>query len=117
MRSLWFLFGILSVAAGLIGVVLPLLPTVPFLLLAAFCFARSSDRAYQWLVNHPRFGPPIKDWQENGAIRKPAKIAATACIVASPVVTYLLDVPTWAFASQIVVLVCVLIFIWSRPSA
>lgn len=117
MRTLWFICGMLSFVAGLIGVVLPILPTVPFMLLAAFCFARSSERAYNWLINHPRLGPPIKDWQENGAIRMPAKIGATVCIVASPVVTYMLDVPVWAFSSQIVILLCVLIFIWSRPSA
>lgn len=116
MRGFWFVFGVLSVLAALIGAVLPLLPTVPFLLLAAFCFARSSQRAHDWLTQHPRFGPPIRDWNEKGAIRKPAKITATACIAASPVATYFLNVPPWAYITQLAVLCCVLFFIWTRPS-
>ncbi|PLS22769.1 YbaN family protein [Neptunicoccus cionae] len=116
MRGIWFIFGVLSVLAALIGAVLPLLPTVPFLLLAAFCFARSSQRAHDWLTQHPRFGPPIRDWNEKGAIRKPAKIAATVCIAASPILTYFLNVPLWAYITQLAVLCCVMLFIWTRPN-
>ena len=83
MKYFWLGFGWLCVGLGAIGAFLPLLPTVPFLLLAAFCFARSSERVHQWLLNHPRFGPPIADWRRNGAIRRRVKWLATASILVS----------------------------------
>ncbi len=58
---------------GLIGVVLPILPTVPFMLLAAFFFSKSSERLHYWLISHPKLGPPIVEWQTNGAINPRVK--------------------------------------------
>lgn len=81
MRFVFFAIGCLAVIAGLIGVVLPVLPTTPFLILAAACFARSSPRFEQWLVDHPTFGPPVRDWRENGAIGARAKLFAIIGIV------------------------------------
>ena len=75
--------GFLAVGLGAVGIVLPLLPTTPFLLLAAFCFARSSERLHDWLINHPTFGPPILDWRDRGAIGRKAKILATASVGAA----------------------------------
>ena len=66
----------------MIGIVLPLLPTVPFLLLAAFFFAQSSERLHNWIMAHNIFGPMIEDWQNSGAIRPGAKKAATLSIAA-----------------------------------
>jgi uncharacterized protein len=77
MRRLLYLgLGLASVALGALGVVLPLLPTVPFMLLAAFFFARSSPRLEAWIVGHPRFGPHIRVWREKGAISPAGKRAA-----------------------------------------
>jgi hypothetical protein len=73
MQFIWAALGLVCVALALIGVALPLLPTVPFLLLAAFFFARSSERLHTWLVTHRLFGPMILDWQQSGAIRPGAK--------------------------------------------
>jgi len=71
----WLLLGIgwLSVALGVIGIFLPVLPTTPFLLLAAACFVRSSRRVYIWLVTHPRLGPWIRDYLDGEGIPFRAK--------------------------------------------
>ncbi|MEM1160041.1 MAG: YbaN family protein, partial [Pseudomonadota bacterium] len=72
MKILWTLAGWAAFGLGLLGAALPLLPTVPFMLLAAFCFARGSERFHRWLMNHPRFGPGIRDWQAHRAISRRA---------------------------------------------
>ncbi len=72
----WLILGWTCVALGFIGVVLPVLPTTPFLILAAFAFGKSSPRLKQWLLDHPIFGGPIRDWETNGAIRPRIKILA-----------------------------------------
>ncbi|MBL4750663.1 MAG: YbaN family protein [Amylibacter sp.] len=117
MRIMWYISGWICVLLGTIGILLPLLPTVPFLLLAAFSFAKSSDTAHHWLINHRIFGPPIQDWQQSGAIRKPAKILSTLSILAVFIISLFLGIVWWALTLQAIVLVCVSIFIWSRPEA
>jgi uncharacterized protein len=82
MRGLWLVAGVLFLGLGLLGVVLPVLPTTPFLLLAAGCFAKSSPRLHRWLLTHPLFGPPIRNWEANGAISRPAKRLAAGSMAA-----------------------------------
>jgi uncharacterized membrane protein YbaN (DUF454 family) len=65
-------------AIGFVGIFLPVLPTTPFFILAAGCFARSSPRLERWLLDHPRFGASLRDWQERGAIPRKAKVLACA---------------------------------------
>jgi uncharacterized protein len=72
----WLILGWVCVVLGFIGVALPVLPTTPFLILAAFAFGKSSPRLKQWLLDHPIFGGPIRDWEINGAIRPRHKILA-----------------------------------------
>jgi len=117
MKVLWFTAGCTSVALGAIGIILPLLPTVPFLLLAAMCFAKSSSKAHNWLINHLILGPPIQDWYSNGAIRRPAKICASVCIIAAFILSLAFSIAWWALVLQAIVLTCVSVFIWSRPEA
>lgn len=116
MQYLWATLGLLCVALAMIGVALPLLPTVPFLLLAAFFFARSSSRLHNWLISHRLFGPMILDWQTSGAIRPAAKKAATVSIAAVFGLSVLISVPTYVLVIQAATLGAVLAFIWSRPT-
>lgn len=117
MRVFWFIFGLISLALGLIGVLLPLVPTIPFLLLAAFAFSQSSERLHDWLLNHPRLGPPIHDWRDHGVISKRAKILALGSILLSWLIPFSLGVRPLILTIQAVVLVAVATFILSRPDS
>ncbi len=115
MRLVWLLLGVSSVVLGVVGAVLPLLPTVPFMLLAAYCFARSSNRAHNWLVNHRVFGTAIADWQRSGAISLAAKYAATVSVVVVYAISILMDLRPSLLIIQGITLAAVILFIWSRP--
>lgn len=75
-RGVWLVLGLICVGLGIVGALLPLMPTTVFLILAAGCFARSSPRLEAWLLDHKRFGPTLRAWRANGAIPRKAKIAA-----------------------------------------
>lgn len=115
-RIFWLLAGLTSVAIGAVGVVLPLLPTTPFLLLAAFAFARSSTQLDRWLREHRSFGPLIDNWHRNGSIDRKVKRTAIVVICVTPVITGLFGAPFWVIACQIVVLSAAAVFILTRPS-
>jgi uncharacterized protein len=108
--------GIISVALGAIGAFLPLLPTVPFLILAAFCFARSNPVWEQKLLNHPRYGATLRAWREKGVVGRRAKLAATGAFAVSAVLGFaMLSVP-WSLIPLGVGLVCGT-WLWLRPEA
>ena len=118
MRTIYVSLGCLFVLIGAIGIVTPLLPTTPFLLLAAACFARGSDRFHHWLMTHPTLSKPIIDWQRHGVIRTPAKLLAGFFILLN------LSFPLFIIKSISMPLkmvvgivgVAVLVFIFTRPS-
>src|SRR5262249_30889421 len=62
-------FGVIFLVVGIVALAIPVLPTSPFLILAAYCFSKGADYLHDWLLNHKWFGPPIKDWRRNGAIK------------------------------------------------
>lgn len=115
MRMLWNFAGFLCFGLGAVGAILPLLPTVPFMLLAAFCFARGSRRFHDWLLAHPAFGPAIHDWSAHGAISRRGKFYAVLAISAALATSLFLDVRADVLLIQALVMSCVLIFIMTRP--
>ncbi|MCX6124767.1 MAG: YbaN family protein [Proteobacteria bacterium] len=118
MKILFLLSGVVFTGLGIVGIATPLLPTTPFLLVAAACFARSSPKFHIWLTSHPRLGPPIEDWQKSGCIRKPAKVLATILIVVNAAfpVFVIQGIVFPVRIAVVVVMASVLIFIWTRPS-
>ncbi|MFJ4144771.1 YbaN family protein [Pseudomonas sp. NPDC089734] len=110
-RYLLVAVGWTSVVLGVIGIFLPVLPTTPFLLLAAACFARSSPRFYRWLVNHKRLGPWIRDYLDGHGIPLKGKIYAIALMWASIGLScYLVPLP-WARGFMLASAVLVTIYI------
>jgi len=75
-KGVYLIVGTISLAAGIVGVFLPVLPTTPFILLSAWCFFRSSSKIYNWVISNERFGPTIENYQEGRGITKPTKIKA-----------------------------------------
>jgi uncharacterized membrane protein YbaN (DUF454 family) len=93
---LLLILGTLSVGLAAAGIFVPLLPTTPFLLLAAACFVRSSDRLYKWLITHRWFGPYIRNYREHKAIPKQAKIATLTLLWGTIGYTVLGVVTSWS---------------------
>lgn len=116
-KTLYLIAGGFFVLLGLVGVVLPLLPTTPFLLVATFCFSRSSERLHQALLNNRYVGHLIRDWEQHGVIPLKAKILATSMMIV--MVSYPLifrDFHLGLKAAASTTVVFALAFVWSRPS-
>ena len=114
-RLLWLAAGALSLVAGVVGIFLPLLPTTPFVLLAAFCFSRGSTRCERWLVEHPRFGPMVRQWRAQRAIPLRAKqLAWTMMALGSAWAAWVLP-PRWAWLPA-VCCAAVALWMWRLPT-
>ncbi len=99
MRPLYLAFGMIFVALGAVGAALPIIPTVPFLLLAVFCFARSNPALEQRILDHPTWGPQVKDWRERRAISRRSKVMAIGAMSVGAAFTWFsLGVP-WVYVS------------------
>lgn len=116
LRPILLAAGLLCVGLAVLGLFLPLVPATPFLLLAAACFARSSERLHTWMLRHRHFGPLLQDWETHRAIRPSVKRTATGAILASAALTYALARLSWP--GRLAMGLClagVLAFIWTRP--
>ncbi|MGE4323914.1 MAG: YbaN family protein [Sphingobium sp.] len=113
-RPLYLAAGCLSLALGAIGAVLPLLPTVPFMILAAFCFARSSPALEARLLNHRHFGPHILRWRERRSISRRGKKAALAAFAFSVVLALIFSPFPW-FLIPVAAALIGGWWIWTRP--
>ena len=87
-RWFWLLGGFLCLIVGVVGLVLPLLPTTPFVLLAAYCFSRGSARWEQWLLHQPQLGPMVQDWRTHRAVPLRAKQLATLMMTVSSIASW-----------------------------
>ncbi|MFB9914209.1 YbaN family protein [Rhizobium paknamense] len=116
MRLILMALGWFFVGVGIVGIFVPLLPTTPFMILAAALFARSSPRFEQWLLDHPRFGQPLIDWRKQGAISKKAKIiAVTVMAISFAAMMATSHAPAFVKLGVGVVLLCSAAFVLSRP--
>ncbi|MGZ9898626.1 YbaN family protein [Shewanella gaetbuli] len=114
-RGLFLLIGLTSVTLGTIGIVVPLLPTVPFILLAAYCFARSSDRLHNWLMTHPWFSEALNNWQTKRALSKKLKKRAMIMTTLSFVVSIMIVPLVWVKVMLFSMLCGLLLFLWRIP--
>jgi uncharacterized protein len=108
--------GWLSVALGVVGIFLPVLPTTPFLLLAAACFARSSPRFYQWLVGHPRLGPWIRGYLDGKGMPLKAKVYAIGLMWVGIGVSCWLVPLVWVRGFMLICAVLVTVYILRQPT-
>ena len=114
----WLLLGAgsLFLGMGIVGIVLPVLPTTPFLLLAAGCYSQSSPRLARWLEGHPRLGPPLRAWRQHGAINPGAKLLAVTMMALGYGVIWLQgEMPMTGRLALAAVLMACAVFIVSRP--
>jgi uncharacterized membrane protein YbaN (DUF454 family) len=116
-KAFYLIVGWTACALGTLGIFLPILPTTPFLILAAFCFSKSSPKTREWLLSNALLGQPIRDWEEKKIIRKKPKILATGMILVSALILFSKEQPApYIKVPVLMVLFCVIIFIISRPS-
>ena len=116
-RWAWFILGWLLVALGFIGALLPVMPTTIFLIGAAACFARCSPRFERWLLDHPWFGQPLRDWREHRAIPLKAKIfAITSMAGGFAIFLYTLRPHMWLGALVGASILACAIYVGTRPN-
>ncbi|MGO4774707.1 YbaN family protein [Lysobacter sp. 2RAB21] len=104
-----------SLGLGIVGIVVPGLPTVPFVLLSAFAAARGSERLHARLLAHRQFGPMIRDWQAHGAVSRRAKRLAVSMMAVCAAIMILTSPKWWMWASGIAIMTAVAIWLWRRP--
>ncbi len=116
MKLLLTIVGTLAIVLGVIGIFLPLLPTTPFLLLAAACFARSSKSMHDWLMNHPLFGDYLRNYEEGRGIPARAKVVALVMMWSSLSYAVWRYESMWLRALLLAVGAGVSIYLWRLPT-
>ena len=116
-RIIWLVLGFISLGLGVLGAFLPVLPTTPLVILAAFFFSKGSPRVHGWLLSQPGVGPIVFEWEQYRVIRMRGKVAAS--LVIAPVFSLSLVLLSWSIVAKLLLALVglgVLGFIWSRPS-
>jgi uncharacterized membrane protein YbaN (DUF454 family) len=118
MVHLYLVLGLAFVILAFAGVFLPVLPTTPFLILAAACFTRSSPRLENWLLTHPNFGPALRAWRERGAVSWKAKLMALAGVSLGFLLFWIEIKPGPLLMISVGALVLAgLVYVFTRPSS
>ena len=112
---IWRTLAMLCLLLGLVGVFVPGLPTVPFLLLAAWAGSKGWPALETWLLNHPRHGPPIRRWRDHRAVPRRAKWLASASMVVSVLLIALSAAPVALKVGSALLLASVAWWLWLRP--
>ena len=115
MRYLLIALAAVSLGLGIIGIFVPGLPTTVFVLISAWAAARSSPRFAAWLEAHPRFGPIIRNWRDNGAVSRRAKWSATLVMSLSAVILFATVQRLWIAELATACMAAVAIWLWLRP--
>jgi len=102
-------------ALAIIGVIIPGLPTVPFLLLSTWFAAKGSKRLHRWLYAHPQFGKLLIDWEQQGAVSRSSKLMAVMLLTISWGIMYLHISNLWLMAGLTMLLISIIAFLLSRP--
>jgi len=116
LRPLAAVLGFICLALGVIGALLPLMPSTVFFIGAAACFAYASPKLEAWLLSFKFIGEPIRAWRERGAIARPAKIMASGGMILGLVLFAFTGADVWAIAAAAFVLALCALFIWTRPA-
>ena len=111
----WKLLAIVFIVLGVVGVFLPIVPTVPFLIAAAAAASRGWPWLDRKLTGHRRYGPIIVRWRQRGAIPRSAKLLATVGMLGGSAALWLVEIPDWLRLGAVSVMVCVGFWIWTRP--
>lgn len=112
---LWRSLALVCLALGVLGAFLPVLPTTPFLLVAAWAAGRGWPQFEAWLVAHPRFGPPIRRWRDHRAVPRSAKWAASLTMLASVALLAASGAPLAAKLAVPAFMAAVAWWLWRRP--
>ncbi len=113
---LWRAVAVVAMALGLLGVVLPVMPTVPFLIVAAWAASKGWPAFEIWLLNHRLFGPPIVQWRERGAVPRRAKWLSTVMMACSGIgMQFFPAIPLWLRIAVPLVMLAVAVWLWMRP--
>jgi len=114
-RWAWWLLAYASLGLGLLGVLLPGLPTVPFILVAAWAAMRGSPRLHAWLLAHRSFGPMIRNWQDHGAVSRRSKVLAIGTMVLCAVILFHFSPRPWIGWTATGIMAVVGTWLWLRP--
>ena len=111
----WRLLAVAALLLGVAGVILPGIPGVPFLLVAAWAGSRGWPAFERWLLAHPHLGPPVRAWREHGAVPRRAKWWASVMMSLGAVTMWLLPTPLWLRVAAPGLMLAVATWLWRRP--
>jgi uncharacterized protein len=114
---LWRAGALAAFAIGVAGIAIPVLPTVPFLILSAWAASKGWPSFERWLLEHRFYGPHIRRWRERGVVPRTAKLWAILTMFGSAVLLQLLDVPTWLQLGAPLMMALVAVWLWRRPES